>query len=349
MTDSFSSLAALGWKPVFQQQLSLDELTSSVPARIAAVHKDNVALVKEGGVLNIQRTLFKNLPDITVGDWLLLDEAMTRPLRLLERSSLVRRKAPGDQSMIQLIAANVDVLLIVSSCNQDFNLSRLERYLALAFESGILPVVVMTKADLCEDESIYLEPLRELHTGLQVELVNALDAATLDGLKAYCTPGTTLAMVGSSGVGKSTLANALGVEGQATAPIREDDAKGRHTTTARTLHQVLNSSVLIDMPGMREVQLPGGESGLEELFDEFRGLGECRFKNCSHTSEPGCVLLEAVENGLVAQRRLDSYHKLMREQQHNAESISERHERMRKQGKLYKSILGEKRRSKKAE
>lgn len=345
MPEAAQTLTSLGWKPFFQQQIELDELEITHPARISAVHKSSLALVHENGSLDLPRALFNQLPEITVGDWLLLDTALERPLRLLERNSLIQRKAPGEQNTVQLMAANVDVLLIVSSCNQDFNPSRLERYLALAFESGLLPVVVLTKIDLCDDPDVFQEPLKSLHAGLQTEMVNALDVATLDGIKALCTRGTTLAMVGSSGVGKSSLANALGVVTQATAAIRENDAKGRHTTTVRSLHSIVNDSILIDMPGMREIQLTGCESGVEELFEEFRELGECRFQDCSHTTEPGCVLLEAVADGTVSQRRLDSYHKLMREQRHNAESLAEKHERMRKTGKLYKTIISEKRRT----
>jgi ribosome biogenesis GTPase len=264
---------------------------------------------------------------------------------MLERTSLIQRKAAGEETAVQLMAANVDILLIVSSCNADFNLSRLERYLALAFESGVLPIVVLTKIDLCESPDDYREELTGLHRNLNVELVNALDSSTLSGIKAYCESGTTLAMVGSSGVGKSSIANALGVTDQATAPIREQDAKGRHTTTVRSLHAIVNECVLIDMPGMREIQLAGCESGVEELFDDLQGFGDCRFQDCSHTSEPGCALLAAVEKGEIGQRRLDSYHKLMREQEHNSESIAQRHERMRKLGKLYKSVQSEKRRN----
>lgn len=346
MPDLEQSLVSLGWKPFFQQQVTFDELEETLPARITSVHKSSIALSLENAAVDLPRALFNHLPDVTVGDWLLLDISLERPLRLLERNSLIQRKAPGEQSSVQLMAANVDVLLIVSSCNQDFNPSRLERYLALAFESGVLPVVVLTKMDLCDDADVYLDPLKSLHAGLQTEIVNALDETTLDGIKALCTPGTTLAMVGSSGVGKSSLANALGVATQATAAIRENDAKGRHTTTVRSLHPILNDSTLIDMPGIREIQLTGCESGVEELFEEFRELGECRFQDCSHTSEPGCVLLEAVAEEKISQRRLDSYHKLLREQRHNAESLAEKHERMRKTGKLYKSIIGEKRRAK---
>jgi ribosome biogenesis GTPase len=210
----------------------------------------------------------------------------------------------------------------------------------------VLPVVVLTKIDLCDDLESYREPLRALHAGLQTELVNALDAATLDGVKSLCSTGTTLAMVGSSGVGKSSLANALGVTGLATAAIRDSDGKGRHTTTVRSLHSILNGSVLIDMPGMREIQLAGGESGVNALFDDLHNLGDCRFQDCSHSNEPGCALLAAVADGSISQRRLDSYHKLMREQRHNAESLAERHDRMRKTGRLYKSIQTERRRSK---
>ncbi|MDC1529439.1 ribosome small subunit-dependent GTPase A [Gammaproteobacteria bacterium] len=341
-----TSLKALGWKPVLQQQLTLDEYTDTVPARISAVHKDSFVLMHEHGTIQLPRIHFKDLPPLTVGDWCLLNPEHDKPTRMLERTSLIQRKAAGEETAVQLMAANVDILLIVSSCNADFNLTRLERYLALAFESGVIPIVVLTKIDLCESPDDYREQLTGLHRDLNVELVNALVPATLSGIKAYCEPGTTLAMVGSSGVGKSSIANALGVTDQATAPIREQDAKGRHTTTVRSLHIIINDSVLIDMPGMREIQLSGCESGVEELFDDLQGFGDCRFKDCSHTTEPGCALLAAVEKGEIDQRRLDSYHKLMREQEHNSESIAQRHERMRKLGKLYKTVQGEKRRDK---
>ena len=341
-----TSLKALGWKPVLQQQLTLDEYTDTVPARVSAVHKDSFVLMHERGTPQLPRIYFKDLPPLTVGDWCLLTPKLDKPTRMLERTSLIQRKAAGEETAVQLMAANVDILLIVSSCNADFNLSRLERYLALAFESGVLPIVVLTKIDLCESPDDYRGQLTGLHRNLNVELVNALDSSTLSGIKAYCEPGTTLAMVGSSGVGKSSIANALGVTDQATAPIREQDAKGRHTTTVRSLHTIINDSVLIDMPGMREIQLAGGESGVEKLFDDLQGFGDCRFKDCSHTTEPGCALLAAVEKGEIDQRRLDSYHKLMREQEHNSESIAQRHERMRKLGKLYKTVQGEKRRDK---
>ncbi len=341
-----TALKSLGWKPILQQQLTLDEYTDTIAARISAVHKDSFVLFHEHGTVQLPRILFKDLPPLTVGDWCLLTPELDQATRMLERTSLIQRKAAGEETAVQLMAANVDVLLIVSSCNADFNLSRLERYLALAFESGVLPIVVLTKIDLCESPDDYREQLIGLHRNLNVELVNALDPDTLSGIKAYCEPGTTLAMVGSSGVGKSSIANALGVTDQATAPIREQDAKGRHTTTVRSLHTIINDSVLIDMPGMREIQLTGCESGVEELFDDLQGFGDCRFKDCSHTSEPGCALLAAVEKGEIDQRRLDSYHKLMREQEHNSESIAQRHERMRKLGKLYKTVQGEKRREK---
>lgn len=340
-----TSLKALGWKPVLQQQLTLEEYTDRVPARVSAVHKGSFVLMHEHGTTQLPRIHFKDLPPLTVGDWCLLTPELDKPSRMLERTSLIQRKAAGEETAVQLMAANVDILLIVSSCNADFNLSRLERYLALAFESGVLPVVVLTKIDLCESPDDYREQLTGLHRDLNVELVNALDPATLTGIKAYCESGTTLAMVGSSGVGKSSIANALGVTDQATAPIREQDAKGRHTTTVRSLHATVNECVLIDMPGMREIQLAGCESGVEELFDDLQGFGDCRFQDCSHTSEPGCALLAAVEKGEIGQRRLDSYHKLMREQEHNSESIAQRHERMRKLGKLYKSVQSEKRRN----
>ncbi len=190
----------------------------------------------------------------TVGDWLLLDRSTNRLVRLLERKSLFKRKEPGTGRSIQLIAANVDTVLIVSSCNQDFNQARLERYLALAREAQVQPIVVLTKADLADDPGSYVTKVVKLLPGLLVECLEARSGADVAKLEPWCGQGQTVALLGSSGVGKSTLINALaGEDVQAISGIREGDAKGHHTTTGRSLHRLPTGGWLLDTPGMREL------------------------------------------------------------------------------------------------
>jgi ribosome biogenesis GTPase len=197
----------------------------------------------------------------TVGDWLLIDRDSRSLVRILDRTSLFKRPAPGDERRLQLIAANVDTLFIVTSCNQDFNVARLERYLVLAGEVGVRPVVVLTKADLAPDPEHFLNAARELQPQLRVELINGRDRASVAGLAAYCGIGETVALVGSSGVGKSTLINSLrGSDTILTQAIRESDGKGLHTTTVREMHRLgfgpEGGGWLVDTPGMRELRCP---------------------------------------------------------------------------------------------
>jgi ribosome biogenesis GTPase len=276
----------------------------------------------------------------TVGDWLLLDSSTGQPQKMLERKSLLRRKAAGREAKVQLLAANVDTLFIVTSCNQDFNLSRLERYLALALETKIEPVLVLTKADLREDISDYLLQARSLNSKLAIEAVNALEANSVAPLLTWCGLAQTVALVGSSGVGKSTLINTLcGVAVQETGAIREDDARGRHTTTSRSLHFLQEGGVLIDSPGLRELQLSECAGGVSSLFEDIEALVQrCRFKNCRHQNEAGCAVTAAVNEGNLSARRLASYQKLTAEQERNAETIAERRRREKDFGKLCRSV-----------
>ncbi len=345
---SFSNLSRLGWKACFQQQLDTAG-AEGLPARISAVHKGHFQVLTEAGELTIHSALLQGLPPCTVGDWLLLQHETRRPLRLLERFSLLRRKAARARVDTQLLAANVDLLLILSSCNRDFNPARLERYLALALDAGVHPLVVLTKADLVDDAADFRRQAEKLRPGLAVETVNALNPESLHGLMAWCRPGQTLALVGSSGVGKSTLAQSLGTGERETAPIREDDSRGRHTTTARSLHLLPGGALLIDTPGLRELQLTGGEEAIDTLFEDIHAIAGCRFADCRHENEPGCAVRRAIEEGQLEQRRLNSYHKLLREQRHNSETLAERHERFRKQGRLYTRIQRENRKSRQRE
>jgi len=332
------SLGELGWKAFFQQQLTENDIESYFPARITAHHRSQIITESEQGEQAFAVALLNKLAPITIGDWLLIDRSSKRPVRLLERQSLLQRKAAGAYVDQQLMAANIDTLLIVSSCNQEFNLSRLERYLSIAFETGVMPVVVLTKADLVEDVEPYREQVKKLRAGLIVESINAFDPSTLSGVLAWCHRGQTLAMLGSSGVGKSTLANALGAPEQTTSTIREDDQKGRHTTTWRSLLHLAHGGVLIDNPGIRELQLTACEEGVNELFSEVLDYANCRYTNCSHTNEPGCGVRQAIETNQLDTRRLANYQKLLAEQQRNSESLSDKRKRMKQLGKSHKSI-----------
>jgi ribosome biogenesis GTPase len=343
------SLSQLGWCHFFQQQLSLEEWEATTAARVIAVHRNTIKVASEYDhqTLTLPGSWHLHGPEAlpTVGDWLLLDASTGQAQRLLERKSLFHRKAAGKESKMQLLGANVDTLFVVSSCNQDFNLSRLERYLALALEAKVEPVLVLTKADLVDDVSEYQRNATTLKPDLPVEIVNALDPSSLDSLAPWCANGQTVALVGSSGVGKSTLVNTLcGAFRQMTGEIREEDAKGRHTTTSRTLHALPMGGLLLDSPGLRELQLSECQNGVSSLFHDVEEVAQsCRFNDCSHESEEGCAVKAAVASGDISPRRLANYHKLMNEQKRNAESIAEKHRRERNFGKHIRAVLAEKR------
>nr|WP_010131699.1 ribosome small subunit-dependent GTPase A [Microbulbifer agarilyticus] len=339
--SSESPLQRLGWKPFFQQQLSLDELNDCEPVKVMAVHRSQIDVCGEHGeeAVLVSGALFEGAAERpTVGDWLLLARDSRKPVRRLERSSLFKRMAPGAKQ-VQLIAANVDNVLIVSSCNHDFNLSRVERYLALVKEAGCRACLVLTKADLEANHAPFREALRG-HGDLPVVLVNALDAESVTPLREYCRSGETLALLGSSGVGKSTLLNSLaGTEVAATGGIREDDSKGRHTTRHRALYPIVDGGLVLDSPGMRELALADVHEGLQATFADISALAEkCRFADCAHESEPGCAVQRAIEEGELDARRLHNWRKLEREVARNSKTLAESRAADRSLSQLYRSV-----------
>lgn len=329
---SHPDLSGLGWTPHFAQQL--DPAESGRPARISAVERSHVTALGPDP-LRLLVPLPGGTGNVAVGDWVLHDGASV--LRRLTPSSEIVRRNAGDTSRRQLIAANVDTLGIVTSCNADFNPARLERYLAVASAAGCLPLVILTKADQTDDPNRYLSEAQALSPLVVAIAINAKDPADVERLAPWCGPDKTLALVGSSGVGKTTIQNALTGTTAATQGVREDDAKGRHTTTARALRRTHLGGCLIDNPGIRELGLVDAAEGVAEVFADLEALAAtCRFRDCAHENEPGCAIQAAIASGTLAPERLNRWRKLDREDRLHTEALHERHARTRAWAKATK-------------
>lgn len=340
-----TELVRFGWKPVFQQAMfEYGEHLS--PVRVTEVHRSGLRVappLTAFDELPLAGKWFQLPPEErpTVGDWLAVDSENGSIAGILPRISEIKRVSPGGD--VQMIAANIDTAFVVTSANNDFNRGRIERYLAVLLEADIQPVVVITKVDLAAAPEVYAEAVKEVRRDVPIELVNAHEAADLTGLLGWAGPGQSVALLGSSGVGKSTLVNTmLGESVQQTREARSADDKGRHTTTHRSLHQLPSGGVILDSPGMREFQITDADSGVSHVFEDIETLAtQCRFNDCHHASEPGCAVQAAIAAGTLEQRRLISYFKLQREDRFNTESIAERHARVRQFGKQVKAHLAD--------
>lgn len=316
----------MGWSPFFEAHLPDTDNTGLIPARVVREQRRSYHVLTETGEFRAEvsgrfaheATGRGQFP--AVGDWVLadsLDQDTARIQRLLPRRTKFSRKLAGATTEEQVVAANVDTVLLVAGLDHDFNLRRMERYLTTAWESGANPVIVLNKADRSEALAERMEETGRVAMGVPLHAVSALTGEGMARLHAYCMPGKTLALLGSSGVGKSSLLNALaGNVLQDTQAVREDDSRGRHTTTHRELFFLEGGAMIIDTPGMREILPWADEDAVSGSFADVEGFAEaCRFRDCTHQGEPGCAVEAAVATGELDAARLKSYFAMRKEAQ----------------------------------
>ena len=311
-----SLLQRLGWDDGWEAAFAEHRAAGVVPARVAVQHRGAYDLIHEDGEqrASAANRLVREEGLAAVGDWVGLDLTTNLIEALLPRRTSISRKEVWHATREQVLAANIDVAFLVQALPLDFNLRRLERYLAMAWESGAQPVVVLTKIDLVDDAQPYLDQFESVTLGsCPVVAVSAKTGEGLDALRAWFEPNKTAVLLGSSGVGKSTIVNSLvGEELLATREVRADDQMGRHTTTRRELILLPTGGVVLDTPGIRELQL--WDADLEQTFGDVEEIARrCRFSDCNHDREPGCAIREALLDGTLSRERWDSYVKLQRE------------------------------------
>ena len=344
------NLEQLGWNREFRLHFERLGANGLMPARVARQDRrgyllyclNDILTASLTGRMRRQASGAEELP--AVGDWVAVererqsDQATIRAI--LPRRSCFVRQAAGAATAGQVIAANIDTVFLVSGLDGDHSPRRLERYLALAYESGANPVILLNKADICPNLGRALDEARDVALGAPVHPISATERQGVELVRQYVTAGQTAALLGSSGVGKSTLLNALlGEERQVVRAVREGDSKGRHTTTNRELFLLPDGGVIIDTPGMRELQLWSGEEALTKTFQEIDELADrCRFRDCGHESEPGCAVQAAIQRGELSQERWLGYGKLKRE----TERLTDRRAyqaRREQQAKGYRDLL----------
>ena len=349
-----TTLERLGFDAWFRDRQPGPPPPSCSPARITAVDRERYLVRDAEGEIPAElsgafRFAVETSLDLPcLGDWASVELHDARRLAIVHalfpRKSLLQRKTPGRRIDHQLVAANIDIAFLVQSCDGNFNLRRLERYLAMVHEAHIEPRMLLTKIDLSTPPEVdrRIREVRENNPGLTVHALSTLAGAGLDERRGTLEAGRTYCLLGSSGVGKTTILNHLTAErGEfATAEVREFDGKGRHTTARRQLIVLDQGAMLVDTPGMRELGAIGVGAGIEESFADIVGLASgCRFADCTHTQEVGCALLAAIERGTLSRPRLESYLRLVRESEYHEMSYAERRKQSRDFGRMVKAVL----------
>jgi ribosome biogenesis GTPase len=318
-------LIDLGWNSFFEDHYKRLDNNGTIPARISQQHKTNYQAFCEHGEIaaevsgKFRHNAATQADFPTVGDWVavtyMAEEKKGLIQELIPRKSAFRRKVSGVETAQQVVASNIDTVFIVNGLDGDFNLRRIERYLTMAWESGAMPVILLNKADLRDDSESLVTEVEAMAIGVSVHAVSAAMEQGMDKIRQYLSSGATAALLGSSGVGKSSIINRLlGEERLKVNEVREWDSRGRHTTSYRQMLLLPGGGIIIDTPGMRLVKLWGDEETVERAFDDIEELaGSCRFRDCQHQSEPGCAVQAALDDGTLDKKRYESYLKLKKE------------------------------------
>ena len=353
-----SELKNIGYSDWFSSRADEDKIAAHAIARVVSVHKDSFTITKGGeevfaelsGNLLYSTDSASELP--TTGDWVYADfyddDTHAIIYGVFPRKTLLKRKAVGKLVDYQLIAANIDVAFIIQSLNDNFNLRRLERYLVMVNEAGIEPVILLSKCDLMPDDEIsdIKKKVMAVAPNAEVMAFSNLNQASLDSIISALKSESTYCLLGSSGVGKTTLLNSIvGKDEFETKTVSKVQSKGRHTTTSRQLVRLESGAMIIDTPGMRELGSMSSDDGLDETFSEIAALSQrCKFANCSHSNEKGCAILAAIDADELSEERYQNYLKIKKESDFNQMSYSEKRQKDKDFGKMIKSTLKNKKR-----